>query len=100
MLFVPLIENAYKHSASKEGENIISLEIQISGRNLLFNICNAYKPDEREPQKHSGLGMNIVKRRLELIYPNRHEIIISTRENVYTVELSLELDENEMHSSR
>ena len=42
MLFVPLIENAYKHSSKKEGENIISISVNIDESNIILNVNNEY----------------------------------------------------------
>lgn len=94
MLFLPLIENAYKHSAAKEGENIISIDIRIQKSNLQFVISNEYDTYRKPTNKTGGLGLNIVKRRLELIYPDRHSLTITKDNKRFKVELTLELDEN------
>jgi len=94
MLFLPLIENAYKHSAVKEGENIINIEINIEKSNLQFVISNEYDTYQKSTTKVGGLGLNIVKRRLELIYPERHSLTITKDNKRFKVELTLELDEN------
>jgi Putative regulator of cell autolysis len=94
MLFLPLIENAYKHSSVKEGENIISIDIRIEKPNLQFVISNEYDTYRKPTSKAGGLGLNIVKRRLELIYPGKHTFIITKDNKWFKVELTLELDEN------
>lgn len=94
MLFLPLIENAYKHSSVKEGENIISIDIRIEKPNLQFVISNEYDTYRKLILKSGGLGLNIVKRRLELIYPEKHTFTITKDNKQFKVELTLELDEN------
>ena len=94
MLFLPLIENAYKHSAAKEGENIINIDILIEKRKLQFVISNEYDTYRKTQPKEGGLGLNIVKRRLELIYPDRHSLTITKDNKRFKVELTLELDED------
>lgn len=94
MLFLPLIENAYKHSAVKEGENIISINIRIEKSSLQFVINNEYDTYRKSTNKTGGLGLNIVKRRLELIYPEKHTFTITKDNKRFKVELTLELDEN------
>ena len=94
MLFLPLIENAYKHSSAKEGENIISIDIRIEKSSLQFVISNEYDTYRKPTAKAGGLGLNIVKRRLELIYPERHSLTITKDNKRFKVELTLELDEN------
>lgn len=94
MLFLPLVENAYKHSSTKEGENIISIDIKISVRNLKFTISNEYDSFRKAVSGESGLGLNIVKRRLELIYPDKHALVITKDNKRFKVELNLELNED------
>jgi len=94
MLFIPLIENAYKHSSCREGENIISIKIIIDGNKFCFLINNEFNSNQVENISGSnGIGLNIVKRRLELIYPGKHDLKISREDNRYNVELNLYLDE-------
>jgi len=94
MLFLPLIENAYKHSSKKEGENIISIIINIDNSTFNFNVSNEYdnSPKTTTPA-NSGIGFNIVRRRLDLLYPGKNTIKISQDNIRYNVELKLMLDE-------
>ena len=93
MLFLPLIENAYKHSSTKEGENIISIDVAITDGKLSFVISNEYDLSGKPSITASGLGLNLVKRRLGLIYPGRHTLNISKDSSKYQVELTIVLDE-------
>jgi hypothetical protein len=93
MLFLPLVENAYKHSAVKEGENIVQIEIVISSSKLQFSIGNEYDSSQKSEERDGGLGLNLVKRRLELIYPGRHKCTVNKGNKRFNVELILELDE-------
>lgn len=93
MLFQPLIENAYKHSSTKEGENIINIDIQIANKNLHFLINNEFESSHKTVSFEGGLGLNIVKRRLELLYPNRHNLNITKDNRNFKVELTIELDD-------
>jgi two-component system, LytTR family, sensor kinase len=94
MLFVPLIENAYKHSSTKEGENIINISVEINETILIFRVNNEF---ENSPKTNSnstnGIGLNLVKRRLEIIYPERNRFNLSQNNNRFNVELKLWLDE-------
>ncbi len=94
MLFLPLIENAYKHSSTKEGEDIISIDIKIEKGVLQFTITNAYDSYRKTVIAEGGLGLNIVKRRLDLIYKDRHTLIITKDNTRFKVELNLNLDAN------
>jgi two-component system, LytTR family, sensor kinase len=99
MLFLPLIENAYKHASTREGENIILIDMSIVGRILNFKVSNEYSGVEKPVASGSGIGLNNVKRRLELVYPDKHSLMIRKTENKFIVELKLELDEDKVYSS-
>jgi two-component system LytT family sensor kinase len=93
MLFQPLIENAYKHSSTREGDNIINIDIKIVNRDLHFLINNEYDSSHKSVSPEGGLGLNIVKRRLELIYTDRHNLNITKDNRNFKVELIIELDD-------
>lgn len=94
MLFIPLIENAYKHSSAKEGENIINIAATIDEKSLYFAIDNACDIPCKETDKNAGgLGLTLVSRRLDLIYPGNHTMAVSQDKGRYRVELALLLDE-------
>ena len=94
MLFIPLIENAYKYSSRKEGENIIMIAIDINDNNVCFKINNECdNTPNKESSGNEGLGLNLVRRRLELIYPQKNTFNISHERNRYNVELTMDLDE-------
>jgi two-component system LytT family sensor kinase len=94
MLFIPLIENAYKYSPKKEGEDIIAITIEIIGNSIVFQVRNEYDSSAlKEPSSNEGIGINLVSRRLELIYPDKNILTISRDSNMYNVKLIIELDE-------
>ena len=91
MLFIPFIENAFKHSSlknSSENKIIISLEITASELNFYcFNTITNHK----EKDETNGIGLNIVKKRLEMIYPNEHSLLIESTLGAFSVKLALKL---------
>ena len=93
MLFFPLIENAYKHASRKEGENVITFDLNINRNMLNLQISNEYDSFKNSKTSDGGLGLNIVKRRLELIYPGRHQLKFEKGPNRHVVDLTIELDE-------
>lgn len=96
MIFQPLVENAYKHAARKDGENIIDIDVRIDGKIVCFAVENEYNALMKISSGEGGMGLASLKRRLELIYPNRHTIVIEKDEKKYRVELTIELDEYQM----
>lgn len=95
MIFVPLIENAYKHASEKEGEDIIRISIKIDGSKLSFNVNNKYdKSIKTAGHSSKGIGLDLVRRRLEIIYPDKSNLKITGNDDRFNVELILELDDN------
>ncbi len=90
LLFIILLENAFKHGVENLRENaFIEIKITSEDNKVQFSIVNNFDPDEI-PEK-AGIGLKNLKRRLELMYPNRHQLIFSKKENIYETYLTLEL---------
>lgn len=88
LLFIILLENAFKHGAEKMRVNAyIKINLTTSKSNLHFTIENNYEKTENQ----SGIGLKNLKRRLELLYPNQHEFTSTTTESVYQTQLILKL---------
>jgi len=102
MLLLPIVENAFKHGQSSEGYNI-SIDASIQHNSTLnFTVENTIsneKKDKNELTKKNGIGLTNVKRRLELIYPNRHLLTIASENDTFSVHLKLQLYENAMFNS-
>lgn len=93
MLLIPFIENAFKHANNKKIENAISISLVIENNELIFKCVNKY--DENNQNKlgyTSGLGNNLIKKRIELLYPEKHNLAISKENNSYSVHLILTND--------
>jgi len=94
LLLIPFIENAFKHISHKSaGKNFIKLDITRRNGELNFMIENS-REAERTTGLHGGIGLNNVKRRLELLYPDKHELQINEREDIYKVDLTLKIDQS------
>ncbi len=89
MLFMPFIENAIKYSAHADAP-FFYLSIHSDKKRLEFKIRNNFKNDGR---KFSGTntGISNTKKRLELTYRNKHELLISDKDEIYTVQLTIKL---------
>lgn len=89
MLFMPFIENAIKYSAHTD-RPFCALSIRSDKKNLEFKMRNNFTDDGR---KFSGTntGISNTKKRLELTYRNKHKLLISDVNKVYSVELSIKL---------
>lgn len=91
MLFIPFVENALKHGAQNTNhQSSIDISVSIKNTALHFCVVNSKPPVVSVP-KRSGMGLENVKRRLELLYPNSYLLEINDKENVYQVNLSIDL---------
>lgn len=89
LLFISLIENAYKHGISSTQKSIIQFDLQVQNETIIFQSKNSNFPKSSEDQSGSGIGLDNLKKRLTLLYPNRHELKISSDENWFQTELIL-----------
>lgn len=92
LLLVPFVENAFKHvSSHTDGSNFIKLDLSRSNGQFTFSATNS-KDEGRTTDPYSGIGLNNVKRRLELLYPGKHELNIKDENGVYKVDLKLKIE--------
>ncbi len=95
MLLIVFIENAFKHSKNtSEPKVFIEIQLKVWGNSILFYLKNSHNrsaPDVKMVEKHSGFGLANVRKRLQLLYPNQHDLTIENEENTYTINLRLNL---------
>lgn len=87
------IENAFKHSQSSLSDNIvIDIEVRVSEQGRLEFFCrNNFQPTTNTENLSRGIGLENVRKRLQLIYPNAHQLDIRENDELYEVYLSLQL---------
>lgn len=92
-LLIPFIENSFKHSLqTKEKEIVINLEIEIKEKELILMIENNFeKQNSSNDLLAKGIGLENVKKRLELLYPNQYQLNIEDQNNWYKVNLKIDL---------
>ena len=91
MLLIPFVENAVKHGAqSTNKQSTIDISATIKNSTLHFCVDNS-KPHKVSSLKRTGLGLENVRRRLNLLYPNSHVLEIDDNEKEYHVNLSIDL---------
>lgn len=90
LLVFPLVENAFKHGLKGSSEDaFVKIELNVEEQ-ITFDVRNNMgQVDDMEQGKYGGIGLENVKRRLALIYPNRHQLEINTLENEFQVKLIL-----------
>lgn len=90
MVFIPFIENAFKHTNNKKIPHAIDIKIATSPTQIQMICSNKFDPTRQLQQENHGLGNELIKRRLQLLYPDKHVLEVSNNENVYRVYLSIE----------
>lgn len=92
MLLIPFVENAFKHGTGLIQNAEIIIELKARNNVLQFMVTNQFDSSVQEiKDKTSGIGLQNVKRRLNLLYENRHMLLISDNDNKYNVSLQLNL---------
>lgn len=91
MVFIPFIENAFKHTNNKKIDHAIHISINISKKQIVFICENKYNPHlKKEQDKESnGLGNELIQKRLHLIYPEKHMLEVSNENELYSVRLTI-----------
>jgi two-component system, LytTR family, sensor kinase len=95
LLFIPFIENSFKHGMSNQIKNaFITIKMQVKENNIVFTVKNS-KPQvlamATTNRKSGGIGLVNVKRRLDLLYPEKNELTIDDNIDEYSVRLIIEL---------
>ncbi len=95
LLLLPFLENAFKHGISHQLDQCwISFDLRLSGSFLYFKLINSKDKDETSGfTEVSGIGLQNVKRRLELLYPGRYKLETLEKEEIFIVNLELQIEE-------
>lgn len=88
LLLLPFIENAFKHGIT-DGSGWVTINLKVNGNALTLRVNNSYH--NRKQVHEPGLGIKNLKRRLELTYPNQHELLLTRHEEFYEAFLKIEL---------
>jgi two-component system, LytTR family, sensor kinase len=94
LIFLPFVENSFKHGLKSGAENpFVKIKIEVLPNELIFEIENSKgKASEINDSKYKGIGIENVKKRLGLIYPNQHSLNILETENTFKVILQIKLN--------
>lgn len=90
LLFISLIENAFKHGVSASKESLISIDMTCNENKVIFKIENSNFPKLTEDKSGSGIGLQNLVKRLELLYPNKHDFKTTLKADRFLVHLEIE----------
>ena len=90
MLLIPFVENAFKHGSKNVTAPGVEILAERNGHEFHFRISN-FMNQNKDANKDGtpGIGLMNVRRRLQLIYPNEHNLEIRTEHNIYIVDLKI-----------
>ncbi len=88
MLFIPFVENSFKHGTLKNGVLHIDLSIKTTSEIIIFKISNS---SLNKKNQNEGIGLQNIKKRLELLYPNQYQLDIFQEPSKFTVNLQLNI---------
>ena len=96
MLLIPFIENAFKHGTLVMKDPVIEIKIKTENNHLILTTKNKFSlrlNQHGQTDKNHGIGLSNVKRRLELLYPDKHELKLNTDGEYFNVYLSIQIKE-------
>lgn len=95
MLLIPFVENAFKHGISAKEKSWIKLNLRCIAGSVHLDLVNSTHPEKPVSEKsreESGIGLENVKSRLQLVYPQRHNLNIVSNDTDFFVHLSIQLN--------
>jgi two-component system, LytTR family, sensor histidine kinase AlgZ len=92
LILITFLENAFKHGVTNTSHNSwVKVDISVDGHSLVYRVENSKVTKQHNEGEKSGIGLRNVARRLELVYPKRHELIVKDDPERYYIELKLSL---------
>lgn len=92
MLLIPFVENAFKHGTGYEDQPFIEINLSVREGVLVFQVKNKFdRETDTSKDESPGIGLSNVRSRLALLYPGRHDLVIQTDNNLFSIHLTLKL---------
>ncbi|WP_439506886.1 sensor histidine kinase [Sediminibacterium sp.] len=89
LIFIPFVENAFKYGVSTKENSSIDITLKITDHTIYFYAKNFIVQSENNLMENTGIGINNVKRRLSLLYPEKYTLSNITENGYYIVNLSI-----------
>src|SRR5262249_16898457 len=101
LLMIPFIENSFKHGTSQMlRQPWIKMEVTIIDNQLFFKLSNSKPAVIISKNQNKGIGLMNVKKRLQLLYPGRHQLDIQSTDDTFIVNMQLLLEENDFSKNK
>lgn len=92
MLIIPFIENAFKHGVSAHLDSWIDIELKCEKDSIHLNVKNSNHRKTKSTEEESGIGLENVRQRLAMLYPNKHLFQIFDNDGSFEINLKIELN--------
>jgi len=90
LIFIPFIENAFKHGISYREKSFIDINMKVTKEKIIFRCANSVAgANNKTENNHSGIGLENVKKRLNLLFPDKHKLEIDKADNVFKIDLTI-----------
>jgi two-component system LytT family sensor kinase len=89
MILIPFVENAFKHGIEFNIPSFVRIRLNILKQQMEFSVENSVHGAPTEAGSHNGIGLQNVKRQLEILYPGTHELSIQQEPGTYSIHLTI-----------
>ncbi len=93
VILLPLVENAFKHGVKPDQKCLVSIKLNVVNNQLNFSIKNTFFEYKNKEINEQGIGLENVRKRLELRYPNKYKLQTSGSEGYFFSQLTINLDD-------
>jgi len=90
MLLIPFVENAFKHGNKSTTNPGIRINLSSEPNRLLFEVTNYTRKNPGVLDQTGGIGLHNIQRRLDLLYPEKHSLVITENQDIFNVKLIIE----------
>ncbi len=87
LVLIPFVENAFKHGVADDPASPIKIDLKATGQDLFFTVTNRIHQSQKD--QTTGIGLTNIRRRLELLYPDRHKLTVQNDGSVHQASLKL-----------
>lgn len=101
LLMIVLVENAFKHGVSYNKHSYVHIKIDCTAGYVVCRVANSRHNEQRSDRRASGLGLENMKKRLDLLFADSYQLTIDdSSEQEYDITLKIPVSNDEMHSIR
>ena len=91
VILLPLVENAFKHGVHPQNKSLVLLNLVVKPESIQFKLKNTKFAASPRSLENSGIGIQNVQKRLDLVYPNQYHLTFHSDERFFITELQIQL---------